>query len=337
MVDAGMVSQGSSSIRQRHSLLEMLHPSYESSSLNSSFPTTGSSSENSEVSPVLSEHLPTAQERLSAAEDADASPDVSVYADGYAAVVITALKLVLCFLVMLVNATVWGVIMLLLLPLPCARIKQSNLFGHITGRMLMWILGNPLTVEGVENANTKAIYISNHASLLDIVLVMWLIPTGTVGIAKKEIIWYPFFGQLYVLANHLRIDRSNPAAAIKSMNQVANDVVQKDLSLIIFPEGTRSSSGRLLHFKKGCVHLAIRTRRPIVPIILTGTHLAWRKSSLNFRPTPLKVTILPPINTDDWDIDKIDHYLEMLHALFLKHLPESQKPLPKLTKQVHSS
>jgi 1-acyl-sn-glycerol-3-phosphate acyltransferase len=89
-----------------------------------------------------------------------------------------------------------------------------------------------------------------------------------------QVIWYPLFGQLYVLANHLRIDRSDPTAAIESLKEVsyfllilyrilatflnydsslaqaAREVVRKKLSLIIFPEGTRSADGRLLHFKK---------------------------------------------------------------------------------------
>lgn len=95
-----------------------------------------------------------------------------------------------------------------------------------------------------------------------------------------QIIWYPLFGQLYVLANHLRIDRSNPTAAIESMKEVtlfpphclsciffpvyltcnpyhaqaARAVVKNNLSLIIFPEGTRSKNGRLLPFKKALIH-----------------------------------------------------------------------------------
>ncbi|XVF23472.1 hypothetical protein REPUB_Repub13aG0041900 [Reevesia pubescens] len=115
----------------------------------------------------------------------------------------------------------------------------------------MWILGNPIKIEGKEFSNERAIYISNHASPIDIFLVMWLTPTSTVGIAKKEIIWYPLFGQLYVLANHLRIDRSNPSTAIQSMKKAVQAVIKHNLSLIIFPEGTRSKNGRLLPFKKG--------------------------------------------------------------------------------------
>lgn len=53
--------------------------------------------------------------------------------------------------------------------------------------MQMWILGNPIQIEGAEFSNKRAIYISNHASPLDIFLIMWLTPKGTVGIAKKEV------------------------------------------------------------------------------------------------------------------------------------------------------
>lgn len=51
----------------------------------------------------------------------------------------------------------------------------------------MWILGNHVTIEGAEFSNKRSIYICNHASLLDVFLVMWLTPTGSVGIAKKEV------------------------------------------------------------------------------------------------------------------------------------------------------
>lgn len=96
---------------------------------------------------------------------------------------------------------------------------------------------------------------------------------------RVQIIWYPLFGQLYVLANHLRIDRTNSAASIQSMRkveethmqlqsllsqsrrmksrfvyvltlQIAKAVVDRNLSVIVFPEGTRSATGRLLPFKK---------------------------------------------------------------------------------------
>lgn len=246
--------------------------------------------------------------------------------DGWYSFLISWIRIVVCFVSMMFTTFIWALIMLVLLPWPYQRIRQGNIYGHVTGKMLMWILGNPLKIEGAEYSNERAIYISNHASPIDIFLIMWLTPTGTVGIAKKEIIFYPLFGQLYVLANHLRIDRSNPTAAIESMKEAANAVVKNNLSLIIFPEGTRSKSGHLLPFKKGFVHLALQTRRPIVPIVLTGTHRAWRKGGLHIRPTPISVKYLPPITTDDWTADKVEDYVKLVHDVYVKNLPESQRP-----------
>ncbi|KAL8033569.1 hypothetical protein ABFX02_13G167900 [Erythranthe guttata] len=244
----------------------------------------------------------------------------------WVSVLISWVRIVVCFVLMMLTTLIWAVIMVLLLPWPYQRIRQGNIYGHVTGKIMMSILGNPIKIEGAEYSNERAIYISNHASPIDIFLIMWLTPTGTVGIAKKEIIYYPLFGQLYVLANHLRIDRSNPTAAIRSMKEAANAVVKNNLSLIVFPEGTRSKNGRLLPFKKGFVHLAMQTGMPIIPMVLTGTHRAWRKGSLHVRPVPLTVTYLPPIRTDDWTRDKIDDYVELVRDLYVDNLPLSQRP-----------
>ncbi|XP_015898401.3 1-acyl-sn-glycerol-3-phosphate acyltransferase-like isoform X1 [Ziziphus jujuba] len=269
--------------------------------------------------------------KVSVKEEAAQKPKADVYQDdddddGWVLALISCIRIVTCFLTMMVTTFIWALIMLVLLPWPYERIRQGNIYGHVTGRLLMWILGNPRKIEGSEFSNKRAIYICNHASPLDIFLIMWLTPTGTVGIAKKEIMWYPLFGQLYILANHLRIDRSNPTAAIQSLKEAADAVVRNNLSLIIFPEGTRSRNGRLLPFKKGFVHLALQSGLPIVPMVFTGTHLAWRKGSSHVRPAPLTVRYLDPIITDDWTADKIDEYVKMVHNLYVKHLPESQRP-----------
>ncbi|PON92002.1 Phospholipid/glycerol acyltransferase [Trema orientale] len=251
--------------------------------------------------------------RVLVKEEADIrtkADDVYVDDDGWFSSLISWVRIVTCFVTMMVTTFIWALIMLMLLPWPYERVKQGNVYGHVTGRLLMWILGNPIKIEGAEFSNERAVYICNHASPIDIFLIMWLTPTGTVGIAKKEIIWYPLFGQLYVLANHLRIDRSNPTAAIESMKKAARAV--------------------------GFVHLALQSGLPIVPMVFTGTHLAWRKGSLHVRPAPLTVKYLKPITTDDWTADKIDDYLKMMHDLYVKHLPESQRPLPLDSSQISS-
>ncbi|XP_012070815.1 1-acyl-sn-glycerol-3-phosphate acyltransferase isoform X2 [Jatropha curcas] len=202
--------------------------------------------------------------------------DVYVDDDGWVPALISCVRIVVCFVSMMVTTFIWALVMLLLLPWPYERIRQGNIYGHVTGRMM--------------------------------------------------IIWYPLFGQLYVLANHLRIDRSNPTAAIQSMKEAACAVVKNNLSLIIFPEGTRSKNGRLLPFKKGFVHLALQTRLPIVPMVFTGTHLAWRKGSLHVRPAPITVKYLHPIKTDHWSADTIDDHVKMVYNTYVENLPEPQRP-----------
>ncbi|KAA8526975.1 hypothetical protein F0562_008796 [Nyssa sinensis] len=121
--------------------------------------------------------------------------DAYVDDDGWCSVLISWIRIVVCFLTMMFTTFIWALIMLLLLPWPYHRIRQGNIYGHVTGRLLMWILGNPIKIEGIEYSNERAIYISNHASPIDIFLIMWLTPTGTVGIAKKEKTVYDKFEQ----------------------------------------------------------------------------------------------------------------------------------------------
>eukprot|EP00899_Mesostigma_viride_P016757 jgi/Mesvir1/25082/Mv04868-RA.1 len=156
---------------------------------------------------------------------------------------------------------------------------------------------------------------------------MWLTPNKTVGIAKKEIIFTPFFGLVYWLAGHLLVDRSNHEKATASMAKACEYMKTMGMSTVIFPEGTRSADGRLLPFKKGAVHLAIQTGFPILPVVLTGTHRGWpRKNPLLVTQYPLGVNILPPIDTTGWQVDTVDEHVETIYKVFYEHLPEEQRP-----------
>ncbi|KAF2285785.1 hypothetical protein GH714_007778 [Hevea brasiliensis] len=305
---------------------------------------------NTNCSPNVKEML-----KIWESEEEEKRPKIDVYVDdGWISALTSYIRIVVCFVSMMVTTFIWALIMLLLLPWPYERIRQGNIYGHVTGRMLMWILGNSVKIEGAKFSNEKAIYISNHASPIDIFLMMWLTPTGTVGIAKKEIIWYPLFGQLYVLASHLRIDRSNQTAAIQSMKEAACAVVKNNLSLIIFPEGTRLKNGRLLSFKKLDLlnlhfRLALDNIRKFSIFIVHPEHWicsfgianapsnrsdgpdrypsSMEEGQLARSASAYNSQVSPSIRTDDWTIDKIDDYVKMAHDTYVENLPESQKPL----------
>ena len=158
----------------------------------------------------------------------------------------------------------------------------------------------------------------NHASALDIFVGMALCPYGGCGVGKKEIVKIPFFGQVYWLSGHLLIDRSNRKKAIESMNSLSKQVKNNNLSIWIWPEGTRSEDGKLLPFKKGFAHLALATNLPIVPVILHDAHKRWPAKSMNFYPGECQVDILDPIKTDSWKRESIDEHVEQVRGVMAK-------------------
>jgi 1-acyl-sn-glycerol-3-phosphate acyltransferase len=93
---------------------------------------------------------------------------------------------------------------------------------------------------------------------------------------------------------YISVDRSNQAAAIRSLNH-ATARVKAGTSMIIFPEGTRATVGELLPFKKGVFIMALKAGQPIVPVAISGTRFIQSRASLRVRPGPVKVVLSPPI------------------------------------------
>lgn len=234
-------------------------------------------------------------------------------------------------LVFMAGATlVHAVVLLLLLPSRNLRIRSCNLWGWVTGRFMLWISGSTLRVHGREHLDGRrpAIYVSNHTSALDIFIGISQGPLGTVGVAKKEVVFYPFFGQLYWLSGHLRLDRADREKALDAMKELEQLVREHGLSIWMWPEGTRSRDGRLLPFKKGIWHLAVSTGLPVVPVVVAGAQRAWVKGSLAIRPTQIDCTVLPAIDTSGWKDRPMEEVLQELHGMFVAYLPPEQQPVP---------
>ncbi len=223
-----------------------------------------------------------------------------------------------------------GVVALIpIIPWHDKRIRLSNHLGTVLGSGIMWISGCKVKVHGQENIvpGRPAIFAGNHTSIFDAFTSIWLSPQGTVGVAKKQIIYYPFYGAAWLLAGHLTVDRSNTANAKASMKRMGEFVRAKGLSLFMWPEGTRSRDGRLLPFKKGVVHLALQTGLPIVPMVTAGAHRAWKKATLfTLRSVPIDITFLPAIDTSGWTEERMEEHLEELRAVIAAALPSEQKP-----------
>jgi len=216
---------------------------------------------------------------------------------------------------------------ILLLPWRGLRIRAGNLYGWIISAPMMPLAGLSLEVIDRQRItqHAPALYVANHTSTLDMWMVMALNLPGVCGIAKKEIVWVPFFGLAYLLSGHLLIDRGNRQRAIESMARVAEVVERYRLGLWMWPEGTRSRDGVLRPLKKGVIHMAIATRLPIVPVITHDADLIWPHGSLSVRPSKARVEVLEPIDTTDWAVETLAEHAAEVHAAMRGPLSKRQQ------------
>jgi 1-acyl-sn-glycerol-3-phosphate acyltransferase len=115
-------------------------------------------------------------------------------------------------------------------------------------------------------------------------------------IAKKELFQIPIFGLALKRAGYISINRSRLRSAIGSLDQAA-EKMQNGVSVIIFPEGTRSLDGNLRSFKKGGFVMAVNSGIPVLPIALHGTWEIMSKTGFHIQPGHAVLEILPPIIT----------------------------------------
>jgi 1-acyl-sn-glycerol-3-phosphate acyltransferase len=239
----------------------------------------------------------------------------------------SVVKIVVGLSYMAVAVWVFALVCLALLPSRRLRIAACNVFGHISGRFCLWLTGMHVVGDAKERmkAAHPAIFVSNHTSIVDVFLAIWLCPLYTCGVAKKEIVYYPFFGQLYLVSGHLRIDRANRISAMRGLTKTAELVNRHKLGMWIWAEGTRSRDGRLQPLKKGFAHLALATRLPVVPVVVKGAQAGWEKHTLLIKSASVEVEVLPAIRTEHWSMDTIDEHIAEVHEAFNAALPENQR------------
>ncbi len=158
------------------------------------------------------------------------------------------------------------------------------------------VAGIKIEVRGLENLQPTRSYIfmSNHVSNLDPPVFVPNIPARCSVFFKKEVLRLPIFGKILKMAEMVPVDRHNREAAIESVHAAAR-VLHRGLSMVVFPEGTRSRDGRLLPFKKGPFHLAVEAGVPVVPVTLLGTYECWPKGQFASRGGTTTVVFHPPI------------------------------------------
>jgi 1-acyl-sn-glycerol-3-phosphate acyltransferase len=159
------------------------------------------------------------------------------------------------------------------------------------------LAGVKIEVRGLEQLQPRRSYIfmANHVSNLDPPVLIPSIPGRCSVLVKKEVFRIPILGVAMKVARLVPVDRSNREAAIESVRAAA-EVLRRGLNMVIYPEGTRSTDGRLLPFKKGPFHLAIEAGVPVVPVTILGTADCWPKGSWGMKAGKATLVFHQPID-----------------------------------------
>ncbi|AKC59655.1 1-acylglycerol-3-phosphate O-acyltransferase [Blochmannia endosymbiont of Polyrhachis (Hedomyrma) turneri] len=167
----------------------------------------------------------------------------------------------------------------------------------------------------------NCIYVANHQNNYDMVTVAYVVQPRTITVGKRSLLWIPLFGLLYWLSGNLLINRSNSIKSHRMLYRIIQNIKKYDISVCIFPEGTRSRGRGLLPFKKGAFYAAISAGVPIVPICVSN--LSGDKIRLNrWSNGSVIIEILPPIETTNYTIKEVDIVTDNCYILMKNKIEE---------------
>ena len=160
----------------------------------------------------------------------------------------------------------------------------------------LFVFGVKVNVYGRENVSSPEgkVYISNHASYLDIFVLLAKVPDNLRMIYKKEINKMPLISWAMRACGFVPIDRKNVRTAMHSLD-VAAEKIKKGLSFVIFPEGTRSENGAVGEFKRGMFILTEKGQADIIPVTLTNTNNLMPRNTLRIKPGVVNLVIDKPL------------------------------------------
>lgn len=209
--------------------------------------------------------------------------------------------------------------------------KRPPRVGHqlacFWGRAIARLSGVSVEVTGAErlDRNRPFIFAANHQSQFDIFLLQGYLGLDFRWLAKKELFSIPIWGRSMRMTGYIPVDRSHGRAAMQSLEEAAARIAA-GTSVIIFPEGTRSIDGRLQPFKSGTMLLAIKSKVPLVPVAIIGTHTILPKGKLLATPGKVTIKIGAPIDTGNYTSRDKNELAARLRSVLVSMLDEAARP-----------
>jgi len=190
--------------------------------------------------------------------------------------------------------------------------KFTDKVGKTWAYLILKVSSVRIEIDGKNNIdkNKPYIFVANHMSMFDIPATITAIPNELKMLAKKELYKIPLFGWVLHAGRHVKIDRQNREKAVHHLDKAIERVKKGDISIMVYPEGTRSTDGKIKNFKKGAFVLAIKSGIPIVPVTIAGSREIVPKKSLRINEGTIKIVIDKPIETKGLSLDDKNELLK---------------------------
>jgi len=210
--------------------------------------------------------------------------------------------------------------------------RRQHRIARFWSRMLLRVCGVKMRVEGVEKITPDCCFVlaANHCSLMDTPVVLGYMPVQFRFFAKKVLFRIPFLGTHLRRSGHLPVVREDPRASIKSLSEGARIIRENKVSVLLFPEGSRSENGKLKDFKEGAAYIAIKAGVPVIPIAIVGTAEVLPIKSMHIRPGRVSLLVGDPIPTAGLKLQSRGPLTQQIREAIGKMLAEAT--CPKLSK-----
>jgi len=195
------------------------------------------------------------------------------------------------------------------------------------GRGPLIMFGIKVEVHGEEIRDTPGakLLLFNHVNIFDLLVLATTWTKRSTVIYKQEFHKIPVMGRLMRFFGMIAVDRSNHDQAIQSLKLAAQLITEKGHFVVMAPEGTRSTTGKLAAFKKGPFHLALQTGAPIVPMVQRGSEKLSPGGTLIARSGRIRIDYLPAISTIDWNRKQLSTHIQYVREQYLKYLEDGAK------------
>jgi putative phosphoserine phosphatase/1-acylglycerol-3-phosphate O-acyltransferase len=207
-----------------------------------------------------------------------------------------------------------------------SRRRAINFATGLWADMSSALIGLHVELTGEEHLRSPrpAVFILNHQSNADGHLVAKLIRSDIAYLGKAELSKQRIRTRLMQWGGLILVDRSDPTRASNAASAMIEAIRKDRLSAAIFPEGRRSHSTQLGRFKKGAFLIAMRTRVPLIPIVIHNSIDAQPKGQSYFCPATVRVEVLPPIDTRQWSMKTLDQHIDDVVIQFRRALGQEQ-------------